>query len=626
MSLSNSFKSLRINIRKKLRDADEKKLYTGIFAVLGVLLVGLGLLSFFYTQQAIQERQELRRQAARDEGIIEITAEGTPAPAVGEAATLTLKIDTAGVQTDGVQTVLTLSGTNGVTLNDVTLNPLLDNLDHLVTRTEDTADGVQITYAGLNPIDSDAGFSSDTPIGFLEVTAKPSAEGSIRVSFDNTRSKSTNRGTGEDALQTIQDVTFVAVQDDGDVETTEACVVGGCNGTLCLPADEADDIATTCRYREEFACYEGLTCARQADGECGFTEQEQLQQCLDTYEDDGGGDTNDDDNTDDDGDDTDDGGDGDGDDDDTETSDNDEDDDGTGGIEVAQCDERCSANADCAVNLRCYQGACRLATNPESSSCSPASTDTSDSDDSSTDDSTTAESSSTETTINYYYPTNEDTTISSTANKGDDSLAEATLETATTSATNSATPSPDTTSGSMDTDSDSFGTSRTDTTGSGDQSLLGMLVNTTIFGVSLPLAIIGLGLGLAAIGLLYYATTQMAAGTATTATGSMANTTGSSATHTTNNDGSDDDDTQGPNRPNGPGGIGGPNSPSRGPSQRVTGTQNAPLNAQRSTPPPPQPMNVTQSPTPNDTTSDTSTADSSARRQELLNKIRNNKQ
>ncbi|MBD3279867.1 MAG: hypothetical protein GF390_04135 [Candidatus Pacebacteria bacterium] len=42
---------------------------------------------------------------------------------------------------------------------------------------------------------------------------------------------------------------------------------------------------------------------------------------------------------------------------------------GVGGENPQLCNESCNSNADCAANLRCYQGQCRLATNPESEQC-----------------------------------------------------------------------------------------------------------------------------------------------------------------------------------------------------------------------------------------------------------------
>ncbi len=65
---------------------------------------------------------------------------------------------------------------------------------------------------------------------------------------------------------------------DGGV-TTGGCATGGCSGELCSEAS-GDPILSPCIYREEFACYADAECARQADGECGWTQTEELEACL----------------------------------------------------------------------------------------------------------------------------------------------------------------------------------------------------------------------------------------------------------------------------------------------------------------------------------------------------------
>lgn len=61
----------------------------------------------------------------------------------------------------------------------------------------------------------------------------------------------------------------------------KACYRGGCSGQLC--GDKSiQDIATTCEWREEYACYAepiGI-CERQLDGQCGWTQTEELNSCL----------------------------------------------------------------------------------------------------------------------------------------------------------------------------------------------------------------------------------------------------------------------------------------------------------------------------------------------------------
>jgi eight-cysteine-cluster-containing protein len=65
--------------------------------------------------------------------------------------------------------------------------------------------------------------------------------------------------------------------DDGDPPPSAACFVGGCSNQLC--ADEP--LASTCEWREEYACYRDATCERQADGACGWTPTPELLECLD---------------------------------------------------------------------------------------------------------------------------------------------------------------------------------------------------------------------------------------------------------------------------------------------------------------------------------------------------------
>jgi eight-cysteine-cluster-containing protein len=56
----------------------------------------------------------------------------------------------------------------------------------------------------------------------------------------------------------------------------EPCFKTGCSGQIC--ADE--HIATTCEWREEYACYQNAICERQADGKCGFRPTKELTSCL----------------------------------------------------------------------------------------------------------------------------------------------------------------------------------------------------------------------------------------------------------------------------------------------------------------------------------------------------------
>lgn len=57
------------------------------------------------------------------------------------------------------------------------------------------------------------------------------------------------------------------------------CQISGCSSQLCVDA-RFGDMATTCEWREEYACYQTAQCERQPDGACGWTPSAELQSCL----------------------------------------------------------------------------------------------------------------------------------------------------------------------------------------------------------------------------------------------------------------------------------------------------------------------------------------------------------
>lgn len=69
-------------------------------------------------------------------------------------------------------------------------------------------------------------------------------------------------------------------EETGGGMTFNGCAVAGCGGELCVSAEEADDIVTTCEFRPEYACYREAPCEPQADGVCGWTMTEEVEQCL----------------------------------------------------------------------------------------------------------------------------------------------------------------------------------------------------------------------------------------------------------------------------------------------------------------------------------------------------------
>ena len=73
-----------------------------------------------------------------------------------------------------------------------------------------------------------------------------------------------------------------APDDDAGVMSqpvTKDCVVGGCSNQLCTDA-ASGPIISTCEWREEYGCYRAATCAKQSNGQCGWTQTPELMQCL----------------------------------------------------------------------------------------------------------------------------------------------------------------------------------------------------------------------------------------------------------------------------------------------------------------------------------------------------------
>lgn len=62
-----------------------------------------------------------------------------------------------------------------------------------------------------------------------------------------------------------------------DDTVQKECFVSGCSGQLCT---SKPGLASTCEWREEYACYKEATCEVQPSGQCGWTQTTELQACL----------------------------------------------------------------------------------------------------------------------------------------------------------------------------------------------------------------------------------------------------------------------------------------------------------------------------------------------------------
>ena len=66
--------------------------------------------------------------------------------------------------------------------------------------------------------------------------------------------------------------------------TPGECIFVGCSGTICLDENNFNEnpLVTTCEWKKSYGCYrkQYTTCERQEDGECGWTETDELKSCL----------------------------------------------------------------------------------------------------------------------------------------------------------------------------------------------------------------------------------------------------------------------------------------------------------------------------------------------------------
>lgn len=93
----------------------------------------------------------------------------------------------------------------------------------------------------------------------------------LRVTPEN---RSTQRITDADYRFTFE----VSKRNDVTPPPTQgACFVGGCSAQLCT---DEPNMASTCEFRAEYACYRTAKCERQPTGQCGWTPSSELTSCL----------------------------------------------------------------------------------------------------------------------------------------------------------------------------------------------------------------------------------------------------------------------------------------------------------------------------------------------------------
>lgn len=316
-----------------------------------ILMIAGGAIGMILIQNEIKKSQDLRQQASVADGKVTVSLDSTGLKPDTQSRIM-FKIDTAGVQTDGVQ--LTFNVVTDALDSPPAFN-LIDSapLQLAFSEIETTTDGYLVSIIALpKNLGQPFSTSQSTDFGYLEMV--PNQEGTITLNFDVENSISTVHASNPPT----DELTHIATTDFTIQESPENCQLDtDCpNGQICyqppmpscppgvgcaqvMPAKICQDPTSSpspspspvsCP-EDARICADGTTVVRIAP-DCEF--EACPNEPLPT------------------------------------PSPDPTDDPGIGGVEVATCNESCASNNDCAVNLRCYSGQCRLATNVTSESCS----------------------------------------------------------------------------------------------------------------------------------------------------------------------------------------------------------------------------------------------------------------
>lgn len=202
--------------KTKVITANSKKRWVNVSLVLSIILVILGLFTLFATQKSIKEPQELRQQASVADG--QVTMAFEPATGakllLGEEAQIDFQINTNQVQIDGVQLVFNIVTDTLITPPDFQLDPNV-GLQVIYQEVEQVADGYLVSVALFpDTISSTSSFSTAdyTTIGSL--VFNPSISGQVEINFDveNSLGPVHDSDPVEDELRHIETLTYSVLE------------------------------------------------------------------------------------------------------------------------------------------------------------------------------------------------------------------------------------------------------------------------------------------------------------------------------------------------------------------------------------------------------------------------------
>jgi hypothetical protein len=127
------------------------------------------------------------------------------------------------------------------------------------------------TILGTGPVQAQGEWMTTEYVSFsaaISFNAGNNKSGFVRFRNDNP--------SGDPERDMYVDVPVTFGTSSTGTPSAKACRPTGCSSQIC--SDE--DIASTCEYRSEYACYKTAQCKRQADGVCGWTQTPELAACL----------------------------------------------------------------------------------------------------------------------------------------------------------------------------------------------------------------------------------------------------------------------------------------------------------------------------------------------------------
>jgi hypothetical protein len=151
-----------------------------------------------------------------------------------------------------------------LTLQGVTITPLE------VVEDSRCAEGVQCVWAGTVKVRTEIKSGLGTAIEFMEIDRPITTEAEEVTLVSVTPGTKASRTIAPSDYRFVYSVKMRTAPSGG-------CFVGGCSAQIC--SDEPNAVST-CEYSPKYACYKTAKCERQASGQCGWTETQNLTMCL----------------------------------------------------------------------------------------------------------------------------------------------------------------------------------------------------------------------------------------------------------------------------------------------------------------------------------------------------------